>query len=112
LPKAQSECLARRENAKQVLWKVLADRLQRFGRIASKKPSSPLSDQLIAFQFAVKLLDDLGVEFRMKTGRHGITVPQLPDTIVLSFDPACPGNRQRARLCRDVKIGGDDISVD
>jgi hypothetical protein len=30
------------------------------------------------------------VEFRMKTGRHGITVPQLPDTIVLSSDPACP----------------------
>jgi hypothetical protein len=55
------------------------------------KRSRPLSDQLIAFKFAVKLLDDLGVKFRMKTGRHGISAPQLPDTIVLSFDPACLG---------------------
>ena len=83
--------LTRWDNAKQVLGKVLADRCQMFGRIASKKQSRPLSDQLIAFKFAVKLLDDLGVEFRMKSGHHGITVPQLPGTIVLSFDPACPG---------------------
>jgi len=34
-----------------------------FGRIASKEQSSPFSDQMIAFEFAVKLLDDLGVEF-------------------------------------------------
>jgi hypothetical protein len=104
--------LARREKAKQVLGKVLADGCQMFGRIASKKPSRPLSDQLIGSEFAVKLLDDLGVEFRMKTGRHGITVPQLTDTTVPSFDLACPGNRQRARLCRDVKIGGDGICFD
>jgi hypothetical protein len=40
--------------------------------MASKKPSSPFSDQLIAFEFAVKLLDDLGVELRMKMVHHGV----------------------------------------
>ena len=51
--------------------KVLADRFQMLWRIASKKLSSPFSDQMIAFEFAVKLLDDLGVEFRMKTEHSG-----------------------------------------
>ncbi len=45
-----------------------------FWRTASKKPSRLLSDQLIAFKFAVKLLDNLGVEFRMKSGRHGTPI--------------------------------------
>jgi hypothetical protein len=63
--------LARRENAKQVLWKVLPNRFQMFGRIASKKQSSPFSDQLMAFEFPIKLLDDFGVELRMKMVHHG-----------------------------------------
>jgi len=91
-----------------VLGKVLPDRLQMFGRTASKKPSRPLSDQLIAFEFAVKLLDDLGVEFRMKTGRHGINVSNCPTPLRSKLAPA--GNE--FRLCRDAKIGGDDISFD
>jgi hypothetical protein len=77
--------LARRENTKQVLWQVLADRFQMFGRIASEKQSSALCDQLIAFEFAVKLLDDLGVEFRMKTGRHVYPSPLLDTRLSSCF---------------------------
>ena len=78
--------LARRENAKQVFWKILADRFQMFARIASKKQSSPFSDQLIAFEFAVKLLDDLGVELRMKMIRHGThRPPKLLDARLSSY---------------------------
>ena len=76
---------ARPENDKQVLWKVLADRFQMFARIASKKQSSPFSDQLIAFEFAVKLLDDLGVELRMKMVHHGIHRPRLLDARLSSY---------------------------
>ena len=81
-------CVAQpgRQNAKQVFWKVLADRFQMFGRIASKKPSRPLSHQLVAFEFAVKLLDDLGVEFRMKMVHHRIHRPrQLLDARLSSY---------------------------
>jgi hypothetical protein len=66
---------------------------------------------LIAFEFAVKPLDDLGVEFRMKTGRHGINVSNCPTpSYLLSIQLAPAGNE--FRLCRDAKIGGDDISFD
>jgi len=57
-----------------------------FGRIASKEQSSPFSDQMIAFEFAVKLLDDLGVEFRMKMVHHRIHRPcQLLDARLSSY---------------------------
>ena len=57
-----------------------------FGRTASKKPSRLLSDQLIAFKFAVKLLDDLSVEPGMKMVHHGITLPpKLLDARLSSY---------------------------
>src|SRR5262245_53465087 len=62
------------------------------GRIASKKPSRPLSDQLITFEFAVKLLDDFGVEFRMKTGCHGTAIARHHRTFFRSGLPRQIGN--------------------